>query len=168
MIDIFLTILILFFSIKTYLTDNKNDFLTFNIITIIFISLSFYINNGIVGFYTEIGMLIINISAFFISKELENKLKITIPILSFLLIVYINADMHSIAMPLAISLFIIGIYQSNIIYNKVFFVLGLMSLFMYANYINDTNVQISSFIGILINGYMIFKLKYQNGSRKEV
>ena len=151
-------------SSAAYFQSNKNNFLIFNILTIILIAYSFFIHNAMFGFWIEISMFFINLLAFFIQDKYLNYFKIILSIISFIIIFSLNLSVYNLFMSAAISFFIIAIYQKNMKYNKLFFIFGLLSMSIYSVLIKDNNILVMSIIGILINLYKFLELRNKSNS----
>jgi len=67
------------------LSGRQKVFLFFNTLAVFFIALSFYLTGGLVGFYSELLMLFINFSAFYIKEEIQKQLKKLFPFYLFYL-----------------------------------------------------------------------------------
>jgi len=156
-----LEVIFFFTSFLAYYQTDRRKFLVLNSLAIFAIGISFYLKGGMVGALVELGMLIIHISAFFISSEIEKRLKLLIPPLAFILVYYFNDEVSAHFIALAISFFVLGVYQENMKLNKLFFAIGLIFLSMYSFSLGLTFIGITNLFGILVLSYRVRSM-YRN------
>jgi len=152
---LFFGLLSIIFSFLAYYQIERLRFLILNSLAIISIGISFYLTEGFLGFYAECIMLIVHIVAIFTNDIIKRKLLLFTPFIVFFLYIYLNynallVNYMQIFIPIAMSLFSIGVFQNKMSINKVFFIFGLLSLLIYSLYTGTYYVAISNFIGIFI------------------
>ena len=148
------------FSLFAFLQKERKKFLIINSFAIFFMSLSFYFNGGIAGAYIEFLMLFIHLTALFVSKEIELKLKFFAPPLSLLFAFYLTDSSNPFLISFAIFFFIVGVFQRDMIYNKLFFIVGMLFLLSYSLLLHTYIISISNIISLFILSYSIYSLKY--------
>jgi len=149
---IFLGILTLFFSFSAYFQKDRIKFLILNASAIATIGISFYIKGGYVGAFAELLMFIIHITAIIFNDNVRKKLSLFVPPLIFISYLYIHGFFfgYEIIMPFIMSLFVLGAYQTNMLKNKIFFMLGLSLMSIYSYFIGTYFVLFSNILGIVI------------------
>jgi hypothetical protein len=147
------------FTMFAYIQSNRTKFLIVNSFAILFVGLSFYFKEGYVGAYVELMMLLVHLVALLISENLSNKIKMFAPLLAFILVYTINDSSNPIYMAIAVSFFVLGVYQYNMIVNKIFFSIGLIFLSFYSFILGTYVVFTANIVGIVILMYSIYKLK---------
>ena len=147
-------------TIFAYLQTERKKFLIANMSAIFFISISFLLKSAYVGFLIEIGMFIVHFVAIFTTEDTEKKLKLIIPPIAFIMVLFANENpSNSIFMALAVSLFVAGVFQKSMIHNKLFFIVGLIFLCIYSLLNGATEVAISNIIGIGVLGAKALELR---------
>ena len=114
--------------------------------------MSFYLKGGYVGAFSEFLMFVVHITAIMFNDDIRKRLSIFVPPLIFASYVYLHGTSlcYELIMPIIMSFFVLGAYQTNMIKNKIYFMLGLSLMSIYSFIIGTNLILISNLIGIII------------------
>jgi len=118
------------------------------------------------GFYIELMMFSIHIISLFITKSQEKYLKILVPPMAFYLANSIYDNGQSSFMAIAITFFVIGVFQHNMIYNKFMFIIGLVFMFFYSVSLSVSIIAVSNVAGIIVLLISLLKLNKESMEAK--
>jgi len=163
---VILQVLAFIFALSAYYTTDRKLFLKINATAIFFIGISFYIQGGMTGFYIELMMFSIHIASLFVSKTQEKYLKLIAPPVAFYLANSIYDNGQSSFMAIAITFFVIGVFQHNMIYNKFMFIIGLVFMFFYSMSLEVPIIAASNIVGILVLIVSLLNINKENEDKK--
>jgi len=170
-IELILGIGILFFTFLAFFQINRTKFLLLNTFAILLIAISFYLSNGYIGVYSEVAMLIVHLIALTTKESYHKFLSVIVPPSSFVFFIYLqhhNLDygIYDIFMPLAMTMFVFGVFQTDMAKNKLFFAVGLSFLLIYSFSIGALYVAFANFIGLFITMISFTNIETKNSKQE--
>jgi len=163
-----LTILGIFtiiFSFAAYFQKDRINFLLLNASAIATIGISFYMKGGYIGAFSELLMFVVHITAILFNDGVRKKLSLFVPPLIFAAYVYLYGISlcYELIMPLIMSFFVIGAYQTDMLKNKIYFMVGLLLMSGYSFSIDTKFILFSNLLGVAILYKIYRELKRDQG-----